>query len=128
VPDFKRLHGNTEPGDTLLDHLHVARNVAVENNLSAMDKQKKYFDRSATHHVYHEGQFVLVEDFNFLNKNCELAPCFSGPFHILPIKEPNNMELLLTNGCKIIVNIPQVKPYLSSAPSLPSNCVNVFLH
>jgi hypothetical protein len=51
APDFKRLHGTTEPDDTLLDNLHAAQQVAFENNLVATDKQKEYFDRSATHHV-----------------------------------------------------------------------------
>ncbi len=64
VPDIQRLHG-TE-GD-LLDHLHAARQLAVQH-------------KSAMHHEYQVGQFVLVEDFNFLNKNRKLAPRFSSPF------------------------------------------------
>jgi hypothetical protein len=61
-----------------------------------------------------------MEDFNFLNKNRKLAPRFSGPFHILRVKGPHNVELLLTNGQKIFVNVARIKPYFSFAAS-PSN-------
>ena len=56
---------------------------------------------------------MLLHEFNFLNKNKKLAPKFSGPFKILRVKGPHNVELLLTNGCKIIVNVARVKQYLS---------------
>jgi hypothetical protein len=85
APNFQRLHGATILGDNLLDRLQAARRLATENNLVATNEQKKYFDKSATHHTYHEGQFILMEDFKFLNKNHKLAPCFSGPFRILSV-------------------------------------------
>jgi hypothetical protein len=66
------------------------------------------------HHEYQVGQFVLMEDFNFLNKNRKLAPRFSGPFRILHVKGSHNLKLLLTNGRKIVVNVARVKPYFSS--------------
>jgi hypothetical protein len=122
APDIQRLHGE---GDNLLNRLQTARHLAVEHNLAATEEQKKYFDRSATHHEYQVGQFALMEDFNFLNKNRKLAPRFSGPFCILRVKGSHNLELLLTNGRKIIVNVAQVKPYFSSQ-SLDDN--NGFLH
>jgi hypothetical protein len=78
------------------------------------------------HHIYHEGQFVLMEDFNFLNKNRKLAPRFLGPFRILRVKGPHNVELLLTNGRKIVVNVAQVKPYFRSYSS--KDDINGFLH
>jgi hypothetical protein len=86
----------------------------VQHNLEATDVQKTYFDKSATHHEYQVGQFVLMEDFNFLNKNHKWAPRFSGPFCILRVKGSHNLELLLTNGRKIVVNVARVKPYFSS--------------
>jgi hypothetical protein len=122
APDFQRLHGATLPGDSLLDHLQAARQMATEKNLDATNIQKAYFDKSATHHDYHEGQFVLMEDFNFLNKNRKLAPRFSGPFRILRVKGPHSVELLLTNGRKIA----RVKPYFSSQSF--NNDANGFLH
>jgi hypothetical protein len=58
-----------------------------------------------------------MEDFNFLNKNCKIAPLFSGPFRILHVKGDHNVELLLTNGRKIVVNVTRIKPYLSETAS-----------
>ena len=97
----------------------MARELAVAHNLAATDQQKEYFDKKATHHDYHEGQFVLLDDFNFLNKNRKLAPKFSGPFKILRVKSPHNVELLLANGRKIVVNVARIKPYFSSAANSP---------
>jgi len=71
VPDFQRLHG---VNGNLLNRLHAARQLAVQHNLEATEVQKSYFDKSAMHHEYQVGQFVLMEDFNFLNKNRKLAP------------------------------------------------------
>jgi hypothetical protein len=56
---------------------------------------------------------VLLNEFNFLNKNRKLAPKFLGPFKILRVKGPHKVELLLPSGCKIIVNVACVKQYLS---------------
>ncbi len=109
--DIDRLHDGSEAGSHLARLLR-ARQLAVENNLEATDKQKLHYDATATHHVYHEGQFVLLEDFNFLNKNHKLAPKFSGPFRILRVKGDHNVELLLTNGHKIVINVARIKPYL----------------
>jgi hypothetical protein len=114
APDFRRQHDPDLSNGNLLTHLHVARDVAVANNLLATDKQKEYFDKSATHHEFHEGQFVLLRDFSFLHKNRKLAPQFSGPFKILRVKNPHNVELLLANGRKIVVNVARIKPYFSS--------------
>jgi hypothetical protein len=80
----------------------------------ATDKQKNYFDKMATHHEFHEGQFVLLNEFNFLNKNRKLAPKYSGPFKIIRVKGPHNVELLLTNGRKIVVNVTRVKRYFGA--------------
>jgi hypothetical protein len=81
--------------------------------LLATDKQKEYFDTKASHHTFHEGQFVLLNEFNFLNKNRKLAPKYSGPFKILRVKGPHNVDFLLTNGRKIVVNVARVKQYFS---------------
>ena len=117
APDFRRLHDPDNGDGTLLEQLRRAREMAVANNLLATDKQKEYFDRTATHHDFHEGQFVLLNDFNFLNRNRKLAPKFSGPFKILRVKSPHNVELLLANGRKIVVNVARIKPYFGSTSS-----------
>jgi hypothetical protein len=85
--------GRTWPG--------VACQLAIENNLEATDKQKLHYDATATHHNYHEGQFVLLEDFNFLNKNRKLAPKFSGPFRILQVKGDHNLNCSLPTVAKL---------------------------
>jgi hypothetical protein len=121
--DIDRLHDGSEAG-THLDRLRRARQLAVEHTLAATDKQKENYDVKATHHSYHEGQFVLLEVFNFLNKNRKLAPKFSGPFRILRVKGDHNVELLLTNGCKIVVNVARIKPYLKEyGPSVSDAAV-----
>jgi Integrase core domain len=114
APDFRRLHDPDKSENNLLETLHHARDLAAENNLLATDKQKEYFDRNASHHTFHEGQYVLLNNFNFPNKNRKLAPKFSGPFKILRVKGPHNVELLLTNGRKIVVNVACIKQYFSS--------------
>jgi hypothetical protein len=96
APDIQRLHGDHGSNGPLARFHHTCQ-LAVQANLAATDKQKEYFDKTATHHDYHEGQFVLLEDFNFLNKNRKLAPKFSGPFCILQVK-----------GQKIVINIATV--------------------
>ena len=57
APDIQRLHG--DDGD-LFGRLQAARRLAVQHNLEATDTQKAYFDKSATHHEYQVGQFVLI--------------------------------------------------------------------
>jgi len=57
---------------------------------------------------------VLLKLFNFLNKNRKLAPKYSGPFTIIPVKGPHNVELLLTNGRKIVVIVARVKCYFGA--------------
>jgi len=113
VPDFCCMHDPDSANDNLLQTLHHARDLAVQTNLLATDKQKEYFDKKASHHTFHKGQFVLLNEFNFLNKNRKLAPKFSGPFKILQVKGPHNVELLLTNGRKIVVKVARVKQYFS---------------
>jgi hypothetical protein len=114
APDFRRLHDPHLADDNLLRTLHQARDIAVSANMLASDKQKSYFDKTATHHEFHEGQFVLLNEFNFLNKNRKLAPKYSGPFKIIRVKGPHNVELLLTNGRKIVVNVARVKRYFGA--------------
>ncbi len=113
APDFRRMHDPEKADNKLLHTLHYARDLAVQNNLLATDKQKEYFDKKASHHTFHKGQYVLLNEFNFLNKNRKLAPKYSGPFKILRVKGPHNVELLLMNGRKIVVNVARVKQYLS---------------
>jgi hypothetical protein len=97
APDFCRLQDPANQEGDRATRLNAAREFAVALNLAITDQQKEYFDKTATHHDFHEGQFVLLDNFNFLNKNCKLAPKFSGPFKILRVKSPHNVELLWAN-------------------------------
>ncbi len=83
APDFCLLHDPARQEGNLASRLQAARDLTVAHNLDATDRQKHYFHKKAKHHDFHEGQFILLNDFNFLNKNCKLAPKFSGPFKIL---------------------------------------------
>jgi hypothetical protein len=76
--DFCRMHGPKMENDNLLCMLHDPRDLAVQNNLLATDRQNEDFDKKASNHMFHEGQYVPLNEFNFLNKNKKLAPKFSG--------------------------------------------------
>jgi hypothetical protein len=69
APDFQQLHDPELSNANLLTQLCTAREKAVANYLLATDKQEAHFNHSATHHDYHEGQFVLLSDFSFLKKS-----------------------------------------------------------
>jgi len=114
APDFQRLHDPELSNANLLIQLRTAREKAVANNLLATDKQEAHFNHSATHHDYHEGQFVLLSDFSFLNKNHKLAPKFSGPLKILHVESPLNVKLLLANGRKLLSTSCMVNPTLAT--------------
>jgi hypothetical protein len=66
-----------------------------------------------------KGNLFCLTILIFLNKNRKLAPKFSGPFKILRVKSPHNVEPLLANGRKIVVNVARIKPYFSSASNSP---------
>jgi hypothetical protein len=85
APDFRCLHDPDMANDILLGTLSHSLYLAIENNLLATDKQKEYFNKKALHHTFHKGQCVLLNEFNFVNKNRKLAPKFSGPFKILGV-------------------------------------------
>jgi hypothetical protein len=57
--DFCRMHDPDSAND-LLQTLHHTRDLAVQNNLLTTDKQKEHFDKNASHHTFHDGQFVLL--------------------------------------------------------------------
>jgi hypothetical protein len=103
--DFHCLHDPQVADNNLLHMLHHARDIAVGANLLATDMQKEYFDKTAMHHEFHEGQFVLLNEFNCLNENKKLAPKYSGPFKIICVQGPHNVELFINNGHKIVVNV-----------------------
>jgi hypothetical protein len=63
---------------------------------------------------------VLLEEYYFLGKNAKLAPKWSGPHLILSLKETHNVELLINDKKKVIVNVNRIKPYrIQEAPHQP---------
>jgi len=96
---------------TALQRLAEAREIAIENNWLATEKYKEQHDRKAELKDFHVGQMVLLDNFNFLNKNRKLAEKFSGPFKIIRLKGDNNAELVVSNGRKIIVNFQRLRPF-----------------
>src|SRR5574343_579432 len=81
---------------TALQRLAEAKEIAIENNWLATEKYKEQHDRKAEQKDFHVGQFVLLDNFNFLNKNRKLAEKFSGPLKIIRLKGDNNTELNAT--------------------------------
>ncbi len=94
----------------------VLSNFGCQQWPLAQGQAKCYFEKSASHHEFHEGQFVLLNKFNFLNKNIKLAPKFSGHFMIICVKGPHNIVLLLTNDHKMIVHAARVKQCFGAEP------------
>jgi hypothetical protein len=54
---------------------------------------------------------VLLEEYYFLGKNVKLAPKWSGPHLIISLKGTHNVELLINEKKKVIVNVDRIKPY-----------------
>jgi hypothetical protein len=95
----------------IFQRLTLARKLAVESNLKATEKGKEYHDRKTKPHTYSIGQKVLLEEYYFLGKNAKLAPKWSGPHLILSLKGTHNVELLINDKKKVIVNVDRIKPY-----------------
>jgi hypothetical protein len=72
------MHDPKMENDNLLCMLHHPQDLAVQNNLLATDRQNEDFDKKVSNHMFHEGQYVPLNEFNFLNKNKKLVPKFSG--------------------------------------------------
>jgi transposase InsO family protein len=56
APDFRRLHNPAGQEGDMAARLQASRNLTVAHNLDTTDQQKKYFDKKARHHDFHEGQ------------------------------------------------------------------------
>jgi hypothetical protein len=78
--EIRKVHYGENTATELFQRLQFARKLAQESNEKSSDVAKTYFDKKATHHNYEVGQKVLLEEYNFLNKNAKLCPKFSGPY------------------------------------------------
>ena len=110
-PDPRRIFYGESSAADLFQRLSLARKLAVESNLQATEKGKEYHDRKAKPHTYSIGQKVLLEEYYFLGKNVKLAPKWSGPHLIISLKGTHNVELLINEKKKVIVNVDRIKPY-----------------
>jgi hypothetical protein len=117
-PDARRMFYGESSAADIFQRLFLARKLAVENNLRATEKGKEYHDRKAKPHTYSIGQKVLLEEYYFLGKNVKLAPKWSGPHLIISLKGTHNVELLVNEKKKVIVNVDRIKPYrIPEAPT-----------
>jgi hypothetical protein len=96
---------------TSLQRLAEARKIAIENNWFATEQYKHDHDKKAQVPNFLPNQLVLLDEFNFLNKNRKLAEKFSGPFRIVRLKGNNNAELVVNNGRRLIVNLQRLRPF-----------------
>jgi hypothetical protein len=76
-----------------------------------MEKGKEYHNRKPRPHQYATNQLVLLEEYYFLGKNQKLSPKWSGPHEIISLKGTHNVELLVNNKKRVIVNVDLIKPY-----------------
>jgi transposase InsO family protein len=113
TPDLRRtFYGESEAAE-MHQRLLLARKLAIENNFSATEKTKEYFDKinKAKSHSFVPNQLILLEEYNFLGRNTKLCPKWSGPHTIINLKGTHCVELLLNNNRKTIVNVDRIKPY-----------------
>ena len=120
-PDARRIFYGESSAAEIFQRLSLARKLAVENNLQATEKGKEYHDRKAKPHTYSIGQKVLLEEYYFLGKNTKLAPKWSGPHPIVSLKGTHNVELLINEKKKVIVNVDRIKPY--RIPGAPTDSI-----
>jgi hypothetical protein len=117
--EIRKVHYGENSATEMFQRLQFARNQAQLNNEKATDAAKNYYDKSAKDHDFSVGQKVLLENYNFLNKNTKLARKFNGPFEITDLRGKHNAEIQLQNGKKVLVNVSRIKPYLQSSANDP---------
>ena len=110
-PDIQRLVGESGP-KTWFNQLQEARKMAVHNNMAVTEKSKEYFDSKITAIKFKVGQYVWLNEHNFLGRNRKLSPNFTGPHQIVQIFNDNVIELSV-KGRRMRVNSCRVKPYVA---------------
>ena len=106
----RKLYGESST-DELLHGLLTARDVARRNNEEASFANEEGHNKKATPHSYQLGQLVLLDEHSFLQRNAKLAPKWSGPHRIVPLKKDNKVELKLRSGRNLITHVNRLKPY-----------------
>jgi hypothetical protein len=116
APDLDRKFYGESTAAELHQRLLFARDLARRNNIEATDKMKEFHDRKGAPHNFISGQWVLLDEHSFLHKNTKLAPKFSGPHQIIKLKGDNDVELLLKNHKRLVVNASRIKSYTFPLP------------
>jgi hypothetical protein len=111
TPDLERKFYGESTAAELHQRMLYARDLARKNNIEATDKMKEFYDRKSAPHNFRSGQWVLLDEHSFLHKNTKLAPKFTGPYQIIKLKGENDVELLLKNNKRLVVNASRIKAY-----------------
>ena len=110
--DLKRKFYGENSVDEKLQRLQLARKIAQQNAEVSADQAKFYHDKQAQPHNFQQRQWILLREHQQLGKNTKLAPKYSGPYRIVRLKGPHNLEIRLKDGRKTrIVSAEQCKAY-----------------
>jgi len=108
-----------------LQRLQHCRDLAAQNLEVAAEAAKAHFDKSAQPHNFQVKQWVLLRDHTPpVGKNAKLTPKYKGPYQILRLKGPHNLEIKLHEGQRSltrVVNVSECKPYFERVMKRPSH-------
>jgi len=107
----RKFYGDSTTDEKFI-RLQHARDIAVQNAEQASDVAKAHYDQTAQPHNYQVKQWVLLREHQALGKNAKLAPRYTGPYRILKLKGPHNLEIKMNDRRSTrIVNVAMCKPY-----------------
>ena len=112
-----------------LARLQYCRQLAGQNMEVAAEAAKANYDVTAQPHQYKAKQFVLIRDHTPpVGKNAKLTPKFKGPYQIVRLKGPHNLEIKLNDQRTTtrVVNVAECKPYFERQMKRPSYDENQF--
>ncbi|MBM3428678.1 MAG: DDE-type integrase/transposase/recombinase, partial [Bacteroidetes bacterium] len=112
-PDIHKIYGDSE-NDFRMQKLQLSRQLAHENNLTAIGKYKEYNDKKASPHPYQVGQWAWLEIKQFVSKNKKLSPKFEGPYLITKVLDNGVVDLSIRNK-NVRVNVDRLKPHLQES-------------
>ena len=106
-----------------LARLQYCRQLAGQNMEVAAEAAKAQHDVTAQPHQYKAKQFVLLRDHTPpVGKNAKLTPKFKGPYQIVRLKGPHNLEIKLNDQRTTtrVVNVAECKPYFERLMKRPT--------
>ena len=112
APELRRKFYGESDMSELHQRLQYAREIARLHNETASETAKHYHDLKGKPHTFQMGQLVLLKETQFSGKNKKLADNYNGPHRIIRLVHENNVELLQTNGRKLLVHVNRLKPYI----------------